>query len=284
MGFSVNDLLTKPIYDVAFYGQDVVIPLNNDTLALQQMTWSALAGLVQSNDTVAGGDLQIEPHERVFSDVDILGILNQGDGVRFSRSYQWLSDMSAWVYKFDVTFCLALAVTAFTSGNHSVDSVRLRIRELDASGNEIKEIASLVSSTVMGNITSVATRANIVHFEGNTPFKISAGNIVDFNFTFTSTDTDVATTFEGIMPYYFAQEGNLPKALFESGITLHLHPSLDHAFPIFRDEAVQEQLDYSGVDKQGISRSPLAQLTTVGSTTEEGGRTSFERGGVLKTL
>ncbi len=252
MSFNSNDLLIKPTYDVAFYGQDVVIPLTTDTLALQAITWSNLDALTQSNDTFA--DSHIEPYSRAISDIDTWGILNEGDGVRFSRNYEWLSDMSAWVYKFDVTFAIGLSVTAFTSGVHSVDSVRLIIQELNQGGGLVKEIFNAISTTAMGDQGVAGDRVAIVHFEGNTPFKVGEGNRVTFNIIFTSTDTGTATTFEGIMPYFYAQEGATAKTLLESAITLHLHPSLDHAQIVLRDESAQEGLDYSGVTRQNFER------------------------------
>ncbi len=109
--FNSNNILIKPVYDVAFYGEDVIIPLVADTLDLSSFTWSSLDALTQSNDTVAGADRQIEPVSRLVSDIDTLGILNEGDGVQFSRTYQWLSDMSAWVYKFDIFMAVGLNVT-----------------------------------------------------------------------------------------------------------------------------------------------------------------------------
>jgi len=34
----------------------------------------------------------------------------------------------------------------------------------------------------------------------------------------------------------------------------HVHPTLDHAFQIFRDQSVQNLIDYSGVTIQGQAR------------------------------
>ncbi len=165
--------------------------------------------------------------------------------------------MSAWVYKFDVTFAIGLSVTAFTSGVHSVDTVRLIIQELRADGTLVKEIFNAISTTAMGDQGVAGDRVAIVHFEGNTPFKVGEGNRVTFNIAFTSTDTGTATTFEGIMPYFYAQEGATAKTLIESAITLHLHPSLDHAQIVLRDESIQEGLDYGGVNRQGESRTAI---------------------------
>ena len=43
--------------------------------------------------------------------------------------------------------------------------------------------------------------------------------------------------------------------MIESTMQMHLHPALDHAFEVFRDASIQEQLDYDGVDKEGFDRS-----------------------------
>ena len=57
------------------------------------------------------------------------------------------------------------------------------------------------------------------------------------------------------MPYFYCQEGALAKTMIESGLELHLHASLDHAFPIFRDQSITNQLDFDGVTIQGYDRS-----------------------------
>ena len=254
MPFNVNDLLIKPTYDVAFYGQDKIIPIGTDTLALQSITWSALDELLQPAPT--GADAHIEDYSRVLSNVDTLGVANEGDGVRFDRTYEWLSDMSAWVYKFVVNMAVALEITAFTSGAHSIDAVVITVTERrnDASKTEVREVGSFRIATGMTDTTAVESKVVLLHFESNTPFKVAQGNIVRFQIAFESTDTLTATTFEGVMPWYYAQAGNLSKTLIESAISLHLHPALDHAFIALRDQSQQESLDYSGVDINGLTR------------------------------
>ena len=43
--------------------------------------------------------------------------------------------------------------------------------------------------------------------------------------------------------------------MIESGLEMHLHPALDHAFPVFRDQSITNQLDFDGVTKDGFDRS-----------------------------
>ena len=107
----------------------------------------------------------------------------------------------------------------------------------------------------MANLAATGTNVAIMHFEGNVPFKITQGNYLRVQISFNSTDSNTATSFEGIMPYFYFQAGALAKTMCESGLQLHLHPALDHAFPVFRDESVVNKLDFDGINKQGINRA-----------------------------
>ncbi len=251
--FLADDTLIKPNYDVSSYGRDKVIPLTTDTLLLEPIIWSELSELIQISPNNAGVDSFLEDYPEVISNVDTLGILNEGEGVPYSRTFEWLTDMTAWVYKFNLSFAMAIAVTSWTSGNISIDSVKCTLSERRADGKLVKIIGTFVKATGMSTITSAVNAVIIMHIEGNTPFKISVGNILRLQIEFTTTNGD-ATTFEGIMPYFFFQKGNLSKSLSKSALILHLHPALDHAYPIFRDQSLTDKLDYSGVNRSGIPR------------------------------
>jgi antitoxin component of RelBE/YafQ-DinJ toxin-antitoxin module len=200
----------------------------------------------------------MENYSRLVSDIDALGVMNQGDGVAFDQTYTWLSDMSAFVYKFNITLCVALEVTAYTSGDHSVDSAQVIIRETLADGTVVREIANMIKATGMTNTQAVESKAVIMTFEGNIPFKVAQGNKVTIQIILDRTDTNTATTFEGIMPLFYFQKSALAKTMIESTIQMHLHPALDHAFEVFRDQSIQEQLDYDGVSIDGFDRSHSA--------------------------
>lgn len=259
MVFNSNDLLVKPNYDVAFYGEDKILTLGADTLTLQSITWSTLDELLQTNPILSTA-VHMGDFSRLVSDIDTLGIMHQGDGIRYNRTYEWLSDMSAWVYKFDLIFCVALDVTAFTSGAHSIDTVTVRITERRLDGSLVEEILSQTAPTGMSDINAVETNVVVMNFEANKPFKIAQGDIVTVSISFNSTDTGTATSFEGIMPLFYFQEGNLAKIMAESQLILHLHPALDHAQLVLRDQSSQEGLDYSGVDRQGVVRGIIDKI------------------------
>ena len=250
--YNSTQLLTKGTYDISNYGEDLFLPLTTDTLALQSITWSGLDELLQEEST------DLEAYSRLVSDIDTLGILNQGDGVRYDRTFDFLTDMSAWCYKFNLTFCVGLSVTSYASGNHSVDSVKVTFSELLPDKSEKRVIASMIHNTEMTNTQAVEDKVAIMHFEGNDPFKITQGNYLRMKIEFNSTDTATATSFEGIMPYFYFQAGALAKTMCESGISLHLHPALSHAFPVFRDENIVNQIDFNGINKDGFDRSHSA--------------------------
>lgn len=204
------------------------IPLGTDTLALESITWSGLNELVQVSP--ANADSFMGDYSRLVSDIDTLGIANEGDGVQFRRIYELVIDVAAIIYKFSINMAVALAVTAFTSGNHNIDSVQFILTERRIDGSVIGTIASAVIDTGMTVITSAVNQAAIIHFEENTPFLISERTIIRLEIIFNRTDTDVATTFEGIMPLFYFQEGSVAKLLAESAFTIYFTPLLDASF------------------------------------------------------
>ena len=62
------------------------------------------------------------------------------------------------------------------------------------------------------------------------------------------------------MPLFYFQESALAKFMSSSSIILHLHPALDHAFEVLRDESKTEGLDYSGVERDGIIRGGAGKI------------------------
>ncbi len=251
--FAADDTLTKPTYNQADSGDIRTIFLGTDTLALQSITWSGLNELLQP--APAGTAVAVmEDYPMLFSDVDTLGIANEGDGVRFDRIYEWLSDQSTWVYKYVINICVALSVTAFTSGNHEITSVRFTLTEHLIDGTQVNQIDSQVKTTGMTDIVSAVDGAAILHIESNVPFKIAQGNKLRLRIEFTSIDTDVATTFEGVMPAFYFQEGSIAKWLTPSALILYIHPALDSAFAVLRDQSIDAKLDYAGIQRDGTKR------------------------------
>ena len=174
------------------------------------------------------------------------------------QAITWSELDELFVYKFNITLCVALSITAYTSGNHSVDDVNVIIKETLGDGTLVRTIANLTQATGMTNTQAVEDKACIMTFEGNIPFKVAQGNKVTVQIILGRTDTNTATTFEGIMPLFYFQKSSLAKTMIESTLGLHLHPALDHAFPVFRDQSIQDALDYDGVTKEGFDRSHSA--------------------------
>ena len=245
--FNANNLLTKPVYDTAFYGNDLHLPLGLAPLSVNDITWNTI-------DELKVVDADIENYSRIISDSSGLSVLNKGDGVAFDHTYNWLSDTSAWIYKFNITIACALAVTAWTSGDHSVDSVRIILTERLKDGTLVQTLADIEKNTGMTTLNGTGEEVAIVTFENDQPFKISKGNFLRLQLILGRTDTLVATSFEGIMPlFYFQITGRLSQ-LIESTMNLRLYPALDNSFTVFRDQSLQEGLDYDGVTQDGKKR------------------------------
>ncbi len=244
---NINDLLIKPTYSVSSSGVTKILPFGTDTVALQNISWSGLNELLQVAS--GAGDVDLKDFGFTLSNIDGIGIMNEGDGIRYSRLFDIVMDLTAWVYKIDITLCAALAVTAWTSGNHSIDSVRIIISEIDPDGVEIVGIDDRTIDTGMTTIGSAVNAAVIINYNLSKPAKLTLGNSLRIEITFNSTDTLVATSFEGVCPFFYFQEGATTKLLAESQIILHTMPALDQAFVVFRDQSAQDGLDYSGVKR-----------------------------------
>ena len=246
--FNVNNLLIKPTYDVSFYGENLHLPLGIKNLGNRTITWSGI-------DELLVVDSDIDNYSRVISNSDSLHFMNEADGVAFDNTWNWLSDMSAWVYKFNLTVAATLDVTAWTSGDHAVTSVRMILTERLKDGTLVRTLVDEEKLTGMTVANGAKTNVAIVTFEGNEPFKIGQGNTLRLQLILGRIDTLVATSFEGILPLFYFQEGSTTRQLVESTLNLQLYPALDHAFVVFRDQSLQEGLDYSGTTEQGEKRN-----------------------------
>ena len=106
----------------------------------------------------------------------------------------------------------------------------------------------------MTDIVSAVDAAAILHVESSKPFKIGQGNKLRLRIEFTSIDSDVATTFEGVMPSFYFQAGSIAKWMTPSAFILYVHPALDSAFSVLRDQSIDAKLDYGGIQRDGTKR------------------------------
>ena len=58
----------------------------------------------------------------------------------------------------------------------------------------------------------------------------------------------------GIIPFFCYNSEATNKVFTTSVFKMHIHASLQNAFPVFRGTSVTDQIDFDGVDKDGHSR------------------------------
>ena len=86
MVFNPTQLLIKPTYDVASYGEDLTIQLGTDTLALKGFTVSS-ATFEQSSESATVFHMGDEG--TIISDTDTIGIAYEGNNTAYDRTFQF---------------------------------------------------------------------------------------------------------------------------------------------------------------------------------------------------
>ena len=248
--FNVNDLLIKPVYDVASYGEDLNIQLGTDTLTLQSITPSTSTFDQHTHDSV----FTMDDQDIIISDTDTIGLAHEGDNTAFDRTYQWQADMSAYAYKTEIQAAFATNVSAYTSGSIDLDSVRYVLTQHKPDGTLISTIFDKTHDATLTALSATGTIIFIDHLEVVLPVKITNSNIIRLQIIVNETVSGTNTRQVGILPFYCYQAAAVNKIFTTSQLKFHVHPTLDHAFPVFRDQSIQEGLDYNGVTIQNQTR------------------------------
>jgi hypothetical protein len=251
MVFNPTQLLIKPTYDVSSYGEDLTIQLGTDTLALKGFTVSS-ATFEQSSESATVFHMGDEG--TVISDTDTIGIAYEGNDTAYDRTFQFLPDMSAFVYKYEILAGFALNCSAYTSGALDIDSVRFTLSTTLPDGSEENIIFDRYVTSSTSALSGTGTNLFIVHLEDNTPLKLIKGYPVRLQIRVNETISGTNTRQVGILPFFPFQKEALAKIFTTSVFDMHLHPTLDHAFPVFRDQSAQETLDYGGVTINNSTR------------------------------
>lgn len=242
--------LIKPVYDVSNYGNDLTIQFS-DTLNLKSITsststfekWADSIKLDGSNTTV----FPIEDMDLVLSNSDTFGIMNEGDNTAFDRIYSFEPDMTALIYKISLKVAVGLNVSAYTSGNYAIKGIRIIIKQM-INSDLTQNIDDFTLDTTLGNLTATGSQVFIAIADRHyTNFKAEKGRNVTVQVIINET-VGVGTRQIGLMPSFPFQKEAILRPITTSSFTLHIHPALDHGFPVFRDQNSMELLDYSGIE------------------------------------
>ena len=240
----------KPVYDVSNYGEDITIQCGIDNLSLQSITAST-ASFFKATETVnidgtATTTFPLEDLDIVLTDIDTFAIAHEGNNTAFNRIYVIEPDMTAFVYKASIKMAFALNVSAFTSSTFDLESVQFIIKQsVNDSMTELIDNFS-VTATLTG-LTNTGTQIFLIVADRHyTNFKAIKGRPITIQIIVNET-TGTGTRQVGLMPCFPFQAAAVIKPVTTSVMSLHLHPALDHAFPVFRDQNAMQLLDYSGV-------------------------------------
>jgi len=251
-------LRIKPVYDTGSYGHDLSLPL----LLAQSTNLATLTPSTSSfHQTEHDSALPIDEVLSFISDSDKCELLHNGNDTDFDKTWLIQPDMTAWSYKIALNMGIGLKVSAYTSGNITVDNIHLTLTEVgDGAGDiviadlRIPTGASALSATGEQIIMFHADIMNKIRFNNNKPIKVRLQT--------ESTKSGTATYQVGILPVYPMIPTAVPKEWLLSQVEIHLHASLDHAFPIWRDSDNDQRLDYSGCSPDGCN-SALGEMGTV---------------------
>ena len=234
-----SPVLIKPTYDVGSYGHDVQVPLSllsGTTLTLVPSTTTFVQVLEDSK-------VPIDEVPILVSDSDEMEIVTAGADTDFDKTWVWVPDMSANLYKFTANFAVGMPVTAYTSGNFKISSVQVIVKQVK--GDYSETLVDRIIDPGMSNMTSVTSQVAIINLDTQTAKKVFDKPItvqVKVN------KTAGSGTYQcGIVPLFCYFSAHTPKTWTPSSIVMHLHGALDHAFPVFRNEDNENLLDHSGI-------------------------------------
>lgn len=242
--------LIKPVYDVSNYGHDLTVQFS-DTLNLKSIT-SSTSTFEKFSDSIKldGTNTTVFPLEDmdlVLSNSDTFGIMNEGDNTAFDRIYSFEPDMSAQIYKVALKVAVGLSVSAYTSGNYAIKGIRIIIKQM-INSDLTQYIDDFTIPSTLANLTTTGSQVFIAISDRHyTNFRAEKGRNITVQVIIDET-VGVGTRQIGIMPCFPFQKEAILRPITTSCFTMHIHPTLDHGFPIFRDQNSMQLLDYSGLE------------------------------------
>ena len=251
-------LRIKPTYNVGDYGHDLSLPL----LLAQASNVQTLTPSTSSfHQTEHDSALPIDEVLSFISESDKCEQLHAGNDTDFDKTWLITPDMSFFSYKISLTFGIGLKVSAYTSGNITVDNIHLTLTEIGDGAGDIV-IADLRIPTGASALSATGEQIIMFHADIMNKIKFNNSKPVKVRIQTETTKSGTATYQVGMLPVYPMIPTAVPKQWLLSQVEIHAHASLDHAFPIWRDSDNDQRLDYSGCSPDGCN-SALGEMGTV---------------------
>jgi len=198
------------------YPEDRFVPLI-DTLALVSFTQSSMRQLLRSTD---GGNIPTDNIPQIISNLDANAYYDHGtNNQNFDRSYRWTPDISAMVEKFTINIAFVMDMTAFTSNNAQLTSVRVTISEVGTqkqiydgqfpTGLAVQDAVEISQFVLCRTIDNQS-----IILQGGVPVDIRLRTV------FAQTATNTIRT--GMVPFFATTTDSRSKFFSQSGILFHL--------------------------------------------------------------
>jgi len=238
-------LSIKPVYNVSQGAITDFVPLEAQ-LALVSFNYpdTTIAINTETLDSVTAYQ-STSGTNRVLSNIDTISGYSFGDDTQLDY-IMFVKPFSS----FEITQCFinaafTLNVSAYTSGDFSMDSIDLDVLSFDGTSTaSSKTIFNTRFTTGFGNLTAAGTQTYIMQaqFGGNS---IKASDKLGFRFRM-NVSVGVGTRQELLLPFFYwtATAGN--KKMYESGISTHMLPSFDAAQAAFKDQLRSFPIDTFG--------------------------------------
>ena len=256
--------LIKPVYNVGDYGEDVVIPLDQDNLTYTSITWASSTFARTTEDVAGITTFPMDDHTTLASDKTTGGIANEGLNTQFDRIYSWRPDMDAVCYKIDFSMAFGLLVTNYAANNFKITSVRCKMFVVEANANQ-RVLSDITWQSGLGNLAANGSQVFLVKEDVLADIELYSGFPILIQITMTC-GTGTGDRNEGILPWFPSQAADLVKSFARSEIRMHLHAAVSHADKVLRRQQNEQKLDYSGMNVRGMNNNeplPVEEVESI---------------------
>ena len=215
-------------YDTSGYGEDLFFPLTDVGLTEQSFT---ISGATITRDTHSGNQ-PIDGDPVIIHDTDNGMIEHEGNNTAFTQTYRWHPDMSAVIYKTRFHVAFGLNISAYTSGNFNLGKLTVTFQETK---NPNRIIYQNTFDSGATNQTGTGISYHIFDQDVIESYKVYRGQPIDITFTMETT-AGTGTRQEGLISFFPNLATARPKIFYVSGVSFHVHASLDHADPVYRQD------------------------------------------------
>ena len=198
-------------------------------------------GLTEQTFTISGATITrdtddsnqpIDADPVIVHDTDNGMIEHEGNNTAYSQTFRWNPDMSAVIYKTRFHVAMGLNLSAYTSGNFNIGKLTVTFQETQ-DPNRI--IYQNTFDSGAANQTGTGISYHIFDQDVIESYKVYRGQPIDITFTLAA-DTGSGTRQEGMISFFPNLKTARPKIFYLSGVSFHVHASLDHGDPVYRQD------------------------------------------------